>query len=618
MKIKTLISNKYTRSAIFILGGFILGWIAFHGSGNEKLKKEQTVAESRETIWTCAMHPQIRMGHPGKCPICGMDLIPLIQSTAPVNPDAIVMTEEGIKLAEIQTSVVSRQTPVKKVRLYGKIQADERLIQTQPAYVPGRIEKLLVNFTGDEVKQGQPIAQIYSPDLITAQEELLEAVKMKEMQPGILDAAREKLRQWKLTDSQISDIEKRGSVKSIFDVYASVSGIVISKRVNTGDYVSQGTPLYEIADLSHVWALFDAYESDLPWIKKGDKITFTLQSQPGKEFSGNISFIDPVIDPQTRVAKVRVEISNSGNNLKPEMFTTGIVDAHLKTTGKDLVIPQSAVLWTGTRSVVYVKLQGTKEPGFVIREITLGPSLSNNYVVLNGLMEGEEIVTNGTFSVDASAQLEGKPSMMNPGGGKTNSMPGMIMPGDKGSDTEQSTKEMDMPASAVKPNSDSVKNNTTATPEKMTVSMDFTMQLNTVYDKYIILKNAFVRGDEKNIKIASADVQTALSKVDMKLLKGASMTQWMKVLSNLDSQIKLIASSNSLEEQRNAFSLFNDSFYTSVKTFGLMGKTVYYEFCPMYNNGKGAYWLSDTKDIRNPYYGDSMLTCGEVKETLKY
>lgn len=414
MNVKKMSLNKYILWAVLVLAGFIAGGIIFHKPHEEKTEQELLVKDSQETIWTCAMHPQIRMDHPGKCPICGMDLIPLVQSTAPVDPDAIVMTEEGIKLAEVQTSIVSRQIPLKEVRLYGKIQADERRIQTQPAYVPGRIEKLLVNFTGEEVKQGEPIAQVYSPDLIAAQEELLEAVKMKEMQPGILDAAREKLHQWKLTESQISDIEERGIVKSIFDVNASVSGIVISKRVNTGDYVSQGTPLYEIADLSHVWALFDAYESDLPWIKKGDKITFTLQSQPGKEFNGNISFIDPVIDPQTRVARVRVEISNPDNILKPEMFTTGIVAAHLKKAGKDLVIPQSAVLWTGTRSVVYVKLPEAKEPTFVIREITLGPSMSNNYVVLNGLMEGEEIVTNGTFSVDASAQLAGKPSMMNP------------------------------------------------------------------------------------------------------------------------------------------------------------------------------------------------------------
>ena len=618
MKIKKIIFNKYIRSTLFVLAGLLLGAIVFHRSPKDKSSAEQTVNETKKTIWTCAMHPQIRMDHPGQCPICGMDLIPLIQNTAPVNPDAVVMTEEGIKLAEVQTSIVSRQKPVKKIQLYGKIQADERLIQTQPAHIPGRIEKLFVNFTGEEVRQGQAIAQIYSPELVTAQKELLEALKMKEMQPGLLDAAREKLRQWKFTDSQIADIENSGAAKTVFDVYATVSGIVINKSVNVGDYVSQGTPLYEIADLSHVWALFDAYETDLPWIRKGDRITFTLQSQPGKEFTGKVSFIDPVINPQTRVASVRLEIPNTGNILKPDMFATGVLTAHLATLGNSLVIPQTSVLWTGTRSVVYVKLADAKEPSFVMREITLGPALSNSFVVQDGLTEGEEIVTNGTFSVDASAQLEGKPSMMNPEGGKTNTMPGMIMPGDSKSGTGQSGEEMDMPSTGAKSKSDSLNKKNAGTPVKMDISMDFTMQLNTVYDRYIILKNAFVHSDEKKVKQAAQEVQQAFAKTDMRLLTGDAMAQWMELSAKLNNQIKQIESSDDLEGQRKTFSVFNDTFYKAIKTFGLMGKTVYYQFCPMMNDNKGAYWLSETKDIRNPYYGDAMPTCGETKETLKY
>lgn len=602
---KKIYSKSYIRGFLLIFAGLLLGWIIFHGPHEVNSSQVQTVTETRKIIWTCAMHPQIRMDHPGKCPICGMDLIPLSQDTAPVNPDAVVMTEEGIKLADIQTSIVSRQRPEKEIRLYGKIQADERLIQTQPAHVPGRIEKLLVNFTGEEVKKNQVIARIYSPELVTAQEELLEAAKMKELQPQILEAAREKLHNWKFTDSQIADIENSGITKSVFDVHATVSGIVISRQVNTGDYVSQGAPLFEIADLSHVWALFDAYESDLPWIRKGDRITFSLQSQPGKEYSGTVSFIDPVINPQTRVANIRLEIPNPGNILKPEMFATGIVNAKLATSGKSLVIPQSAVLWTGKRSVVYVKLPDTKEPTFVMKEIALGPAMSNSYVVLDGLKEGEEIVTNGTFSVDASAQLNGKPSMMNPEGGKTNTMPGMDMSGGE-SNSPSGTKNTEPGDTA------------TEMPIKANISMDFIMQLNKVYDKYIVLKNAFVQSDEKEVTQAAKILMEALEKTDMNLLSGKSMTQWMNLLPNLNNQIKEIISSNDLEGQRRTFSVFNDEFYKVIKTFGLMGKTVYYQFCPMMNDNKGAYWLSETKDIRNPYYGDAMLTCGETRETLNY
>jgi membrane fusion protein, copper/silver efflux system len=439
MKIQKRTKNIYLKASLLVVAGLILGWILFHKSNEIKAPQEQTVNEAKKTIWTCAMHPQIRMDHPGKCPICGMDLIPLIQSTASVNPDEVFMSEEGIKLADVQTSIVSRQKPVKTIQLYGKIEADERLIQTQPANVPGRIEKLLVNFTGEEVKRGQPIAQIYSPELVNAQKELLEAVKIKEMQPRLVEAAREKLRQWKFTDSQISEIENSAATTTVFNVYSTVTGFITNKYVNVGDYVSEGAPLFEIADLSDVWAMFDAYETDLPWIRKGDRITFTVQSLPGEKFSGTVSYIDPVVNPQTRVSKVRLEIPNKNFALKPEMFANGVVTSHISIASNSVIIPQTAVLWTGTRSVVYVKVPDIEEPGFVMREVTLGPALNNSYVVLDGLKEGEEIVTNGTFAVDASAELAGKPSMMNREGGTTSSMPGMIMPGDSKSvnDTSQ-------------------------------------------------------------------------------------------------------------------------------------------------------------------------------------
>ena len=200
--------------------------------------------------------------------------------------------------------------------------------------------------------------------------------------------------------------------------------------MNTGDHVAEGTVLFDIADLSKVWIMFDAYESDLPFLTVGDKITFTIQALPGINYSGNIIFIDPVMDPLTRVSKVRLEINNESGKLKPEMFATGIIKADLTEYRDKLVIPKSAVLWTGKRSIVYVKQPGD-EPVFKMREIELGPALGSSYIVITGLNEGEEIVTQGTFSVDAAAQLEGKPSMMNQQAVEpTSAMPGMIMPAD--------------------------------------------------------------------------------------------------------------------------------------------------------------------------------------------
>ncbi|MCK7534994.1 MAG: efflux RND transporter periplasmic adaptor subunit [Marinilabiliales bacterium] len=361
------------------------------------------------------MHPQIRLPEAGDCPLCGMDLIPLGQNgSSGIDPDAVHLTKEGAALADVQTSFASRQKPVKEVRLYGKVKADERTLQSQVSHVSGRIEKLFVSFTGESVREGQVLAQVYSPELISAQQELIETARTKDTQPAVYEASREKLRQWKITDEQIANIENTGVTQSLIDIVSNTSGIVISKLVNPGNHISQGTPLFEVADLSRLWVLFDAYESDLQFLRKGEKLTFTLEAWPGEAYSGIIVFIDPVIDPVTRVAKVRVEADNRSGKLKPEMFVTGIVSTTLREFTNNLVIPKSAVLWTGKRSVVYVKQAGSDEPVFRMREVELGPMLGESYVIASGLSEGEEIVTNGTFSVDAAAQLAGKPSMMDP------------------------------------------------------------------------------------------------------------------------------------------------------------------------------------------------------------
>jgi Cu(I)/Ag(I) efflux system membrane fusion protein len=407
--------NKIITITVTLIVGIFLGWLLFHSGRKNEDKLDHSSEIVKGTIWTCSMHPQIRMSEPGKCPICGMDLIPLVQNnTSSVDPESIHLTGDAAQLANVLTTVVSRQKPVKEVRLYGKVQADERLLQSQVSQVPGRIEQLTVNFTGESIVKGQVLAQIYSPELINAQQELLEAAKIKQTQPAIYEAAKEKLRQWKLTDNQITTIEESGTAQNTVDVLSNTSGIVTAKRINIGDYVSQGTVLFEITDLSKVWILFDAYESDLRFLRKGEKISFTLQALPGDNYTGNIVFIDPVIDPTTRVAKVRVETGNQSGKLKPEMFATGIVSSSPEKFQNEIIVPHSAVLWTGKRSIVYVKQPGTNEPVFKLREIELGPDLGESYVIISGLSEGEEIVTSGTFSVDAAAQLEGKPSMMNP------------------------------------------------------------------------------------------------------------------------------------------------------------------------------------------------------------
>ena len=277
--------------------GLLLGWIIF-GTSNEiqtDEHKHSAMADS-ETIWTCSMHPQIRQNEPGDCPLCGMDLIPLESTDGELDPMAVSMSPTAMQLAQVQTMVVNKGKADRSIRLNGKVQADERLLFTQPSQIPGRIEKLSVNFTGEFVSAGQVLANVYSPELVTAQEELFEAKKIKESQPALFNAAKEKLKNWKLTDKQIDQIIASNKTVEQFPILANVSGYVTKKMVNLGDYIRQGEALYEIADLSKVWLLFDVYESDMTWINKGDAVIYTVQSIPGKTFQGRISYIDPVIN----------------------------------------------------------------------------------------------------------------------------------------------------------------------------------------------------------------------------------------------------------------------------------------------------------------------------------
>lgn len=410
---KTFFANKYVLAGIFALVGLFLGWLIFHSPKGEPESVHLAEAADASQRWTCSMHPQIRMDAPGKCPICAMDLIAVSRSSQPVDSDAIHLTKEAAALANVLTSRVEHSNPTQNLRLYGKVKTDERKLQSQVAHIAGRIEQLQVNYTGEAVSQGQTLAILYSPQLVTAQQELLEAASSKASQPDIYEAIKEKLRQLKLTPQQIERIEKTGQVQSTIELVSNTAGIVTAMQVSKGDYVTAGTVLYQIADLSNLWVQFDAYESDLPYLSRGDELTFAVQAINGQHFTGRIAFIDPVIDPQTRTAKVRVEISNRGSKLKPEMFATATIEAQLKEYQGNIVVPRSAVLWTGKRSIVYVRQPDTAEPIFRLREVELGPMLGDSYVIINGLTDGEEIVTQGAFSIDAAAQLEGKPSMMN-------------------------------------------------------------------------------------------------------------------------------------------------------------------------------------------------------------
>lgn len=564
-----LFENKLTLVLITLVVGGLIGWILKPSSSESHEGHAHENESGVPTLWTCSMHPQIKLGEPGDCPICGMDLIPASQaSSGSDNPMVFEMTPEAVALAQIHTTKIGGSNGSGELYLTGKIQADERENAAITAKFPGRIEKLFVTFTGEQVKAGQRLATVYSPELLTAQRELLEAVKSKSTFPQLYAAAKEKLKLWKLTETQISEIEQSGTIREKFDILADQSGVVTQRNIAVGDYVSTGSVLFNVVNLNKLWVLLDAYESDLPSLSTGNEISFTVAGMPNENFKARISFIDPLLNANTRAASVRAEITNSGGKLKPEMFVTARIQTAKKPSSAGVTVPRTAVLWSGKRSVVYVKVPNSETPGFEMREVTLGNRMGDNYLIESGLQAGEEIVTNGVFTIDAAAQLSGQYSMMK----------------------RPQTKSLE-------------------------VSEEFRNQITSVADAYFQVKNGLVKDKLDESQKALVAIDQSLSKVNMGLVKDQAHDKWMEMLKGMKDARAKMASAKDIEEARKHFSMLSFHVLEMTETFGINKDVVYKDYCPMAFGDQGAYWLSEQKDITNPYFGASMLACGEVKQT---
>jgi membrane fusion protein, copper/silver efflux system len=521
------------------------------------------------------MHPQIMQPEAGDCPICGMDLIPAEAGADGLAANEIKMTENAMALANIQTTIVGNAKAGDDdgmISLSGKIAANEENNTVQSSYFKGRIEQLNVNYEGQQVNRGQLLATIYAPDLVAAQQELITAASLKESQPALYKAVRSKLKNWKLSDTQINAIEESGTVRENFRIYATVSGTVSEVMAAQGDYVNQGQPIVKLSNLNSVWAEFDAYENQIAQFNIGQKINITTNAYPNKEFEGTISFIDPILNNATRTITVRATLQNKNDLFKPGMFVTGKVKGATQTMENTLTVPASAVLWTGERSLVYVKTN-PNEPVFEMREVTLGNRSGETYQVSAGLNNGDEIVTNGTFTVDAAAQLQGKKSMMNQ----------QMM-------QDESAMMGDM---------------------EMSFSNAFSSDFSEALPSYLKMKDAFVASDAGQVSAFAKTTSEKLKTISTDDLGTMEKQHLTKSIEMLDA----IANNDNLENQRAHFVILNENIVPIAMS--IENSTNYYiQKCPMANNNKGAVWLSMEEEIRNPYYGDAMLTCGSVIDSL--
>ena len=591
---KKLLNNKY----ILVIGSLIIGLIvgSLMFSSSEEAENHDHAQESLDTEYTCSMHPAIRQNEPGDCPICGMELIPVDNSSGG-STDAIVMSESAVKLANIVTMKVGGQSVETNLKIVGKVKEDERRIYSQASHIPGRIETLNINFTGEYVRAGQTIGTLYSPELVTAQKELLEANKIKESQPSLFESTKQKLKNWKLSDSQIENVITSGAIQNTFPIKADKNGYVVNKKVSLGDYVQRGQELFKVSDLSSVWVLFEVYEQDLSKVHLEQTLKFKIASVSSKTFEGKISYINPSIDAKTRTATVRVEAKNNDGLLKPEMLANAQLQLN-NSNNETIQIPKSAVLWTGERSVVYEKVKDDVGLSFMMTAVTLGQQVGDYYEIVEGLEQGQEIAVNGTFSIDAAAQLAGKPSMMSPDGGA-------VMTGHN-----HGEKSGIIPTNSTSSASD-------IKVQSVTINEKGKDALKPLYEQYFAFEKALVNDDFNQAKASGTKLKAELVAINMNVFAGEAHDLWMAYSKEMKTAMEHIEHFQTIADQRDAFMILSKVMIAMTKSFHPQSSTLYVQYCPMADDNKGANWLSKQEEILNPYFGESMLTCGNTEEELK-
>ncbi len=585
---------------IAVLAALGLGFL-LRGERGPKAGSDSRVepAPQEATIWTCSMHPQIKLPHPGKCPICFMDLIPLDQhSHEELGPRTLQLSAAAAALADIRTSPVVRRFAQAELALIGRLDYDETLQRTITAWVPGRIDTLFVNFTGDLVTVGEPLVSLYSPELYSAQTELLSSIEaatslassteplLRRTAAATVQSSRKRLKLWGLSPDQIAAIETRGTAADHIRIPSPLAGVVVHKNATEGQYVKTGAPLYTVADLSRLWLIIDAYESDLPWLRVGQTVDFTVSALPGQSLSGKIVFIDPILNSRTRTAAVRVEVPNPDGSLKPGLFATVRVSSTLDDLGKPatggaaepLVIPATAPLITGRRAVVYVRDADQEKPTFTGREVVLGPRTKDAYIVLSGLSEGELVVTNGAFKIDSALQIQAKPSMMSPEGGAA---------------------------------PDNTKADTSPAPPA------FREQLEAVLNNYLQIQQALAADNFAAANAAASAFPATLKAVDMTLLKGEAHLAWMSDLATLEKSATALKQAPDIAGQRDALLRLGPSLWTALKRFGYReDRTVRKFHCPMADHNKGGDWIQLESTTANPFFGSAMPRCGSQTDSL--
>ncbi len=607
--------------------------------------------------WTCSMHPQIKAPKSGQCPMCFMDLVPVrADASDSLAPNEMKLSARARVLARVETSPVERQLVTHEIRMVGKVAPDETRITYVSSYTSGRLDRLFVNYTGVQVRKGDHLAEIYSPDLLVAQTEYLSALQAiertraasgpaAESAQGMLQSAQRKLELWGIGQDQIDQLTRERRASDHMRIDSPSDGWVMDRQGYEGMYVQTGTRIFTVADLRSVWIMLDAYELDMGFIRLGQSVEFEVEAFPGQSFEARVSYIDPVLRPETRSVRVRLNVDNPGLKLRPEMFVRSRLkvqigqDGHVVTTalegkwlcymhpefvrdvpgkcdvcGMDLVraeslgyagkasspppalvVPASAVLLTGTRAVVYVEHMNKEEPSYEGRVVELGARAGDYYLVKSGLAEGERVATSGAILIDSAMQIMAKPSMMQP---------------------EEASGAQTRPATGTSPEPAETQAAHTKVASQYKAGAMYLEHARPVVDAYLELTDKLAADDVKAARTAVTSLRRALGGAVGHGLEGAAAEQFKQQMASIGKALPGDAEP-SIGAMRAALPKLTEAVTFYLRSFGHDRKAAIAEaFCPMAFDNKGARWLQAGREIRNAYFGSQMLRCGEIKATI--
>ncbi|MDB6033764.1 MAG: hypothetical protein JWM16_4102 [Verrucomicrobiales bacterium] len=589
MKVKTLLLVILV--AVLAAAG---GWFAAKHSPSSA---GTPAASGRKVLfYQSPMHPWIKSDKPGKCTICGMDLAPVYEGdkVLGMQEGTVALGSNSINVLNVQTVEVKKEPLRRTLQVAGTIEDNDMRHRLLSAYVEGRVDKLFVNYVGAEVVQGQPLATLYSTGLLNAEREYIglakrtagrESTELQKVNQDLLAASAQRLKQLGLTEEQIKGLPAKPEGSLHTEILAPVSGTVVSRNIYEGQYVKEGEKLFEIADFSTMWFQFDAYERDLNWLRIGQKVSITTPALPGKSFDGNIAFIDPNIKEMTRSAKVRVEIPNplidvagrKQRELLHKLYAQGTVQVE---TPEVVTVPRTAVLAPGAQAVVYVDKQGG---AYEQRRVKLGRSGDDSWEILDGLKEGERVVTTGNLLIDAQAQLNASANM--------------------GDDAYAATP-------GVQPVAASGKAAALAESQRKA--------LNALFSQTDKIGQALASDNFQEFKTQSPALQEMVATSKKELQPVAS---WEPLMDKVGSAVQFPEVTD-LAGARKVFLPFSmavadlaqrarkeDKAFRSVKVYQ----------CPMVNQAvpgapKRGLWVQSSPPLRNPFFGSEMIDCGsEVK-----